>query len=619
MLFPGLCVLLVALSILALQPGGLFRFVWIKVTVIILAVLFGVLAPPGAVVPRLLKVLVASLVVWVFLAMAMAGSSWPSLMGRWPRYEGLLMIGVYVAIFAVGAKVLGGNTSLPRWQALRIALAAIALPLLIVSVMESFGLRPLGGGLDVRPGATLGNATDQGLIGFMIVGVLFARLSHERGWQLCLLRCGLVSAVSVAVLSGSRAALIGLLVVAIWGAVVWMRGRSWSATRTVLGAHLVVAGLALPVLIVPATRERLFTTSTVDGRLLLWNRSLELVGDHLLFGVGPSNFVDSLPSYLDKHWARSVGDSFPTDSPHNWVLQSLAAGGVPLLLLTLGCIGAAGWCYYGRLRETLDLDLRRQLLLGGATVSAYGFALLTHFTSIGTLALAALVCGGLVGRDRVESAARSTAPKKTLTRQTRTGMRGQRTGGVVLVCACLVVAVPATVAEWSMSAGAQAVRTNKMEEANQAFELSRSLRPWDSDTALLAAQAFAGPATAGGGSAAQYAVKWGRLALDATPRSHEAGLALAIGYIYSGEVGAAKELLDRLLREAPSSTNLYIQRGVANFGLGMPDESINDLYQAAELDPEAEEPWRILSVIYDRLGEAEAARSARERADAVGS
>lgn len=618
-LFPGLCVLLTALSILAVQSGGLFRFVWIKITVVILAVLFGVLSPAGAAVPRLLKVFLAASAGWIFLAMALAGDSWPSLVGRWPRYEGLLTISLYLAAFVVGAKVLGGNRSVPRWRALRFSLAAVALPLLIVSIMESFGLRPLGGGLDVRPGATLGNATDQGLIGIMIAGVLSAQVSCERGWQLWLGRAGLAAAATVVVLSGSRAALAGLALVAILGAVLWARGRSRSPLVTVLGPCVTVTGLALIVLIVPPTRERLLGTATVDGRWLLWDRSLALVRDNLWFGVGPSNFVDALPPYLNDVWASSVGDSFPTDSPHNWILQSLAAGGIPLLLLVLGCTAAAAWCFYGRLREVPDPDLRRQLLVGGVAVVAYALALLTHFTSIGTTALAVLLCGGLVGRDRDASTVGSAGPARMPPKLAVTGPFVQRLGGIVFVCGCLSVAVPATLAEWSMGAGAEAARTGEVEKAEQSFRVSRSLRPWDSDTALLAAQAFAGPATTGNQSAAQHAVEWGRLALDATPHSHEAGLALAVGLIYSGEMGDAKELLDRLLSEAPSSTSLYIQRGVANYGLGRPAESIRDLQKAASLDPALEEPWRILSAIYERLGDTAAAQAARERVNALNS
>lgn len=613
---PGLCLLLTALSILAFQPGGLFRFVWIKITVMILAVLFGVLSRAGGQVPRLLKILVFCLGLWILIAMSLSGSPWPSLVGRWPRYEGLLTLGLYLAIFLVGAKVLGGSGSLPQWKVLRLSLAAVALPLLAISAMESLGLRPLGGGLDDRPGATLGNATDQGLVGFVIAGVLSTPSSSDQGWQLWLRRAGLAASAVVVVLSGSRAALVGLALVALYAAVLWMRGRSWSGLKTGLGAAVAIAGLAVAVLIVPATRERLFSVGTVDGRWLLWDRSLALISGHPLSGVGPSGFVDGLPAYLNDDWARNVGDAFPTDSPHNWILQALAAGGFPLLLLALTCAGTAVWLVRKRLVETQDPELKRYLVVTGVAVVAYWIALLTHFTSIGTTALVALLCGGLVGRDSVPVASTVVRPP-AVTSVTRFGPLLSRVGGLVFVCASLAVAVPATLAEWSMSSGAQAARTGDAESADKAFQLSHSLRPWDSDTALLAAQAFAGPATTGDQLSAQHAVEWARLAREATPHSQEAGLALAIGYIYSGELDDAKELLDQLLAEAPSSTNLYVQRGVANFGLGRTSESIDDLQRAATLDPTLDTPWRILSAIYQRMGDAGAAQAALERAETL--
>ncbi|XAS71269.1 O-antigen ligase family protein [Micrococcaceae bacterium Sec5.1] len=521
-----------------------------------------------------------------------------------------------MAIFVVGAKLLGGSVSLPQWKVLRLSLAAVSLPLLAVSVMESFGLRPLGGGLNDRPGATLGNATDQGLVGLIIAGILSSQSSSEEGWQLWLRRAGLPASAAVVVLSGSRAALFGLAMVSLYVAILWMRSRKWSGFRTVLGAGAVTAGFALAVFIVPATRERLLSAGTVDGRLLLWNRSLALISDHPLSGVGPSGFVDALPEYLNDDWARSVGDTFPTDSPHNWILQALAAGGFPLLLLALTCVGTAVWLVRKRLMEAQDPDLKRYLVITGVAISAYWIALLTHFTSIGTTALVALLCGGLVGRDSIPAASTLVKPPANAW-ITRFGPLLPSVGGLAFACACLAVAVPATLAEWSMSSGAQAARAGDAEGADKAFQLGHSLRPWDSDTALLAAQAFAGPATTGDQLSAQHAVEWARLARESTPHSQEAGLALAIGYIYSGELDDAKAVLDELLAEAPSSTSLFVQRGVANFGLGRTSESIDDLQKAATLDPTLDTPWRILSAIYQRMGDAGAAQAAMERAETL--
>jgi Tfp pilus assembly protein PilF len=192
-----------------------------------------------------------------------------------------------------------------------------------------------------------------------------------------------------------------------------------------------------------------------------------------------------------------------------------------------------------------------------------------------------------------------------------------RVAGALLVLTGLGLAVPATAAEWSMGVGARAAAGGKYAQAEQAFKQAWQLRAWDSDTALLAAQAFAGPATDGDQQAARYAVEWGTVARDRTPHSQEAGTALALGYLYSGEVPEARELLDALIAESPNATALYIHRGVAQFGLGHPAEAITDLEHAASLDPALETPWRVMANIYQRLGNSEKAFTAKQRADAL--
>ena len=621
---PGLCIILMAGSVLVFQPGGLFRFVWIKLAVVIIAVLAGLLSPLRARIPLAVQAATAACVVWIAVAMFLSDTPLASLAGRWPRYEGLLTLGVYVAVFAVGATVLGGDSAGQRRKLLSMSLSAVAVVLLLIAVLESAGLRPLGGAADVRPGATLGNATDQGLVGFVIAGVLSAGGGPGHGWQDWLRRAGLFAAAGVAVLSGSRAALAGLLIVALFASYVWMRDRSWARPKIAAGAALAAAGVAGGVLLVPAARDRLLSAGTVDGRWLLWDRSLGLIGADPVFGVGPSGFVDALPAYLNGEWARSVGDSFPADSPHSWPLQLLAAGGFPLLLLVLILGAVAVMTVVRRMKESPDGADRRYLAVVLVTVAAYGLALLTHFTSIGTTALVALLCGGLVGREGAGSPAfRSTAMPGAVPGKLAAISAGMfrpaiaTAAGVVLVAAGLGVAVPAALAEWPMGAGARAAAAGDAALAEQSFQQARQLRPWDSDTALLAAQAFAGPATAGDQQAARYAVEWGSLARERTPRSQEAGTALAVGYLYSGDPGAAKTLLDGLVRDAPYSTGLYVQRGVAQFGMGRAAEAIADLEHAAALDPGLDTPWRILANIHQRLGNAEAAQAASRHADTL--
>lgn len=608
-------VALVAFAVLAFQPGGLFRFVWVKVLVLIIAAALGVLSPGHVRIPRSLKILLAVTAAWILIAMASADNPWVSLSGRWPRHEGVLIIGLYVSLFLVGTKILGDSAAFKPWTVLRLSLAVVGIVLACISGLESFGLRPLGGEADVRPGATLGNATDLGIIGFLIAGLLSSPLPGEVGVARWLRYAGFMAGAAVAVLSGSRAALAGLAIVLIVRGLLWIRSRPGSLRKTLGVTGLAGVCLAAAVLIVPATRERLFSGQTVEGRFLLWSRSLDLIKDHILLGVGPSGFVDHLPPYLGEDWIRRVGEAFPTDSPHSWPLQILAAGGVPLLMLVIATGGTSLWSTFTRLRTMKDPGPRLFRLMALTAVLAYGAALLTHFSSVGTTALVAFICGGLLGQchgiagSGTENAATEPTPIP----------RFLTAGGLVLAAASLAVAMPAAAAEWPMSAGARAARTGDLEQADGHFKTAYGLRPWDPDTALLAAQAFAGPATAGDTQAAQYAVEWGCLAQEKTPRSQEARLPVAIGYIYGGNPEDGMKILDALLNDSPYSPSLYTQRGVAHFGLGHVAESIEDLNKAAGLDPKSATPWRILAGIHQQLGNREAARAAMEHADAIGS
>ncbi|WP_457974862.1 tetratricopeptide repeat protein [Arthrobacter sp. D1-17] len=111
----------------------------------------------------------------------------------------------------------------------------------------------------------------------------------------------------------------------------------------------------------------------------------------------------------------------------------------------------------------------------------------------------------------------------------------------------------------------------------------------------------------------------GSLARERTPQSQEAGTALALGHLYSGDAPKAKDLLDALVAESPYSTALYVHRGVAHFGLGHPAEAITDLEHAASLDPALETPWRVLANIHQRLGNNQEAFAATQRANALAS
>ena len=310
-----------------------------------------------------------------------------------------------------------------------------------------------------------------------------------------------------------------------------------------------------------------------------------------------------------------MGGTFPPDSPHSWLLQAAAVGGLPLLL-------AAALLAFLILRSarenirTAKPGVDRDNLTGAlAAVIAYGLMLLTAFTSPATTPVAAFICGGLVSTSRA-AVPQVRRPAKAI--PPGPGLEILPAGAVasgLFVALGLGIAVPAAIAEWPMAEAASAVAAGDLTTAESQFQRAYALRPWDSDTALLAAQAFAGPAADGDAVAANHAIEWARISLDRTPGSSEAGLALAIGYINSGSLQQGKDTLDYIIARSPFDSAAYLQRGVANFGLGHVKDSVADLAAAAERAPDSEEPWTILARIYDRLGDPAAAGQAQARAD----
>ncbi|SDL78294.1 O-antigen ligase family protein [Arthrobacter sp. ok362] len=610
---PRACVWLVAFSVLVFQPGGLFRFTWIKVVWLLLAIGVGALVRTGGRLPQRIQWALWAIVVLLAVAMAFSANPLASFLGRWPRFEGALVIAPYFAVFALGAKILGGRGRARNWATFRIALTPVVVIVSIISAFEAAGFRPLGGAADLRPGATLGNATDQGIIGVLAAAVLALPALRGRNWPA---RIGLAAAVLTTVLSGSRAGLLGLAAVVLVLAAAAIRPLGRTRAAAAGGASLIVLGVA--AVAIPAARERLFSSDTVNGRWLLWDESLKLIAHHPWTGVGPNSFVDAITGFHTLEWAVRVGATFPPDSPHSWLLQAAAVGGLPLLL------GAAllAFLIFRSARDsirTTEAGAGRDNLTGAlAAVLAYGLMLLTAFTSPATTPLAAFICGGLVSTSRAAvPKVRPPAKAAPAVRTWESFPAGAVATGL-LVALGLGIAVPAAIAEWPMAEAASAVAAGDLTTAESKFQRAYGLRPWDSDTALLAAQAFAGPAADGDAIAANRAIEWARISLDRTPGSSEAALALAIGYINSGSLQQGKDTLDHIIERSPFDSAAYIQRGVANFGLGHVQDSLADLAAAADRAPDSAEPWTILARIYDRLGDPEAAGQAQARADALG-
>ena len=185
------------------------------------------------------------------------------------------------------------------------------------------------------------------LVPLLVAGVFGARRAgHSLLWGAGL--CGLLLYMH---LLGSRAGMLGaLLAVAVVGPLFLLRQRlarfALPGRRWMIPAVALLAALALLPL---SDRARglakdsfyrgvhllSFDLADVSFRPLLWRKTIEMVREHPLRGVGAGNFVVEFPRF--EHQAAAKPHA------HNDALQVLAELGLPGLLAYLALLGAIGF------------------------------------------------------------------------------------------------------------------------------------------------------------------------------------------------------------------------------------------------------------------------------------
>jgi hypothetical protein len=122
------------------------------------------------------------------------------------------------------------------------------------------------------------------------------------------------------VLSGTRAAWVGAVVVVIALGVARRRYRELA----VVGVVLVLLAIATPI------RARI--TDDV-GRSDEWRVAVRVVEHHPVIGVGPEGYRTVFGEYVDARYVARHGSSFIPDRAHNGLLDVAAIGGVVAALL----------------------------------------------------------------------------------------------------------------------------------------------------------------------------------------------------------------------------------------------------------------------------------------------
>ncbi|WP_146826187.1 O-antigen ligase family protein [Aeromicrobium flavum] len=539
-----------AASVVVFMPGGFDRFVWPKLAFAALAVGVGMWAPGSGRLPRTIWIPVAAALAAIVVSAAASAAPLSSLLGRWPRYEGLPVLLLYVGSAVLGAHLLGTGDR-GRAEFFRRALVVAAALMAVVAWAEIAGFAPLGRGDVERSGGLLGNATDQAVVALMIAAVLVVPALARETWALV----GIVCAGSVVAVSGSRAVLLATVVVV----AVHVLARRDRSALVLLPATAVVG---LTAVCVPVVRNRLLDAATFDVRRVLWADSIDLLGHHLLLGVGPSGYVDAIGAHLSDGWldVASAAGGAP-DSPHVWVLQAWNAGGV----VGLAAVLVLAVVVLVRGLRRVQQEEQDGFAIGAfAAVLAYGLVLLTHFTIAGTVVLAAFLAGALVAEGGV-------VPRSTVLASS------------VLATLFVPWALAASVADVQVQLGVTHAMSGDAVAADREFAAAAGTRGWDSDVAMLAAQSLAG-ALSSDPEAVDLTIDWADRSLERTPDTYATRLARAVALNASGRQGEALQALDELVADAPAEADPRIQRAIARLSTGDVGGARTDVEQAERID-----------------------------------
>ncbi len=398
----GALIAVLVLVPLVILPGVFFYFdVTPKILVLLLgtsvALLSGARAKTPAQSPhqrwlnRLLALQAASLLISTALssdqALSLAGSNW--------RRFGMI---VQLALLV--------NTYLLNGLAPDRLLPAIALS---GSAIAAYGIAQYSGWdpwlpkrsyhisegvwLIVRPPGTLGHA---GYLGVYLVYVAFCGAALALTSEITLWRRTGAAAASLSIaavfLSGTRAAMLGLLIGAL---VLALRARPRITAKS--------AGLAVVLIVLAAvfyfSPAGLLLRHRVQwhrgdpwggGRLTLWADTLRMSAHRLLTGFGPETFASQFGRFESAHLARAFPDRY-YESPHNIFLDALAGQGLLGLAALAGMAALGLWASWrGERRHRAEAQTLGAGFL--AALAASQFLAFTLPTALLFYTMLALLC-----------------------------------------------------------------------------------------------------------------------------------------------------------------------------------------------------------------------------------
>jgi O-antigen ligase len=276
----------------------------------------------------------------VFLASAivstiLATNSNVAVFGIYSRYDGLLTILSYAALFWLSIQALSGpeeaRVLLRVLLASGYVVAAIAMIQSVANYQAQMLIVPAYG--------TLGNSNVLGAFLAMLCPLAYGELIQARTWSARILAMNALVVLSTALLlSLSRSAWLGAAAAFV---VIFVGERKQRSRIAIASAALLLTlAIALPGMITlggnglersleARARSVLDLSSWQTSRLHIWHDSVALIASRPVFGYGPDNVGLVFPLFQTGNWAPAPGGlAQPIDKAHAETLQVAATQGL---------------------------------------------------------------------------------------------------------------------------------------------------------------------------------------------------------------------------------------------------------------------------------------------------
>jgi O-antigen ligase len=322
------------------SPFGPLRFAVVStVTVVIMA-----LALTGAgSVPRSVRWVGGLFVGWAAVATVVAGST-SAWLGTGERHYGFATIVLVAAAFVAGSRLRGDDRVALRWGCIAAALFVGGYVLWELVVRPPVGVAVSS----ARAGGPFGSPAFLGATCCLLLPIVVGRSALR-----VVASVGLVIAV---VASGSRAALVALVVVGLLAVVRRSKGR-------------VIFSVGLCVLVVAAVLvggARFDRSRGAGSRFDEWRIGVRAVVENPVLGAGPEGYRTVFPQAVDDAYVRSYGRAEITDRAHSGPLDAAIAVGVPggvLYAALLVLVARRAWRSRSLVGAGVVAYLGQQLLL----------------------------------------------------------------------------------------------------------------------------------------------------------------------------------------------------------------------------------------------------------------